>query len=140
MGIGAYYKKVVLVAFRPSWSIAQTIMATGAACCCFAWEFIPAVQRNFGQRPDIPNMWQAIALTFGAVFIIRLLCAPFWIYEAQVAALNERMSAEKLFNAAQAAEQIRHKERMHSEKLTRLIMQEKGTLAKVAAKFPPKTD
>lgn len=130
MGIGGYYAKVFMTAFRHSWSIAETIMATLAALACFAWAFIPALNQIVGQRPDISNMWQAIALTFGAVFVFRLICAPYWMWQEQQAALSTARTAEELHDAREAAEQRRHDERMDSEARTRLHMDGKGWLAR----------
>jgi len=78
-------------------------------------------------------MWQVIVLTFGAVLILRLICAPVWIYREQAAQIEASKSAETL----EAAEERRHWERLNSEAKNRLVMQGRGWLARYVGKIQP---
>ena len=115
MGIGEYIGRVTAVAARHSWSLSQTIVTLLSIVLTFAWRQWPWLKSAFGERPDVTNLREIVAPALGIVFLMRLLCAPYWLHKD----LEEKLAAQNTEAQREANEQRRHQERMESDRKTR---------------------
>ena len=135
MGIREYIGQVITVAARHSWSLSQTIVTLLSIAITFAWRQWPWLRSLFGERPDVTNLWEIVALALGAVFLMRLLCAPYWLHKD----LEEKLAAQDAEAQREANEQRRHEERLESDRKTR-NMQRRARQPSGAIRLPPTQD
>jgi hypothetical protein len=84
MGFLRYWRDVLVMAFRHSLDITQTLLFVGLLLAGIASLCLPAL------RPMITGIssWQAAALLLGAIVIARLIMAPYWLHASQAAEIN----------------------------------------------------
>jgi hypothetical protein len=72
-----YYRRWLSIAFVHSWTVTDTIAsALGLA--------VPALTKLFPDRGDMSDLaWQIPLCALGAIFLSRLVLAPWWIHQEQ---------------------------------------------------------
>ena len=94
MNFVRYWGRVICVAFRHALTPTQDVLFLLIIGVGLAAGFVPAIKAQLAKAEIDMGAWQVAASVLGSIVAMRLLLAPYWIYQEQtatIAALNGRL-------------------------------------------------